>query len=256
MRSNNSILHIENYIIFGNINSRMAELDNIISEMKISYPEKFEGKIESFVFEFRYVEPFDKNFNELKRLQGIAAENAGRKNEFRGYVVIDLDRWLTHRNEEYFNIALLFLIDMSDCWKYIFLVDDKNLKVAKELVGKVMSFFIRNNITCKVIEENKRLSDMEQVNKICKEQGITYSSLVCEFLQNLINNHFSEVIISSLITEISWYYGKRINMDIIRTFLTSTNSSLRFMVPQKEFDKLILCIEQQKEKENEEKKAI
>lgn len=114
MGINKVIFYPENYILLGSSDAQKAHADIIISEMKNSHPEKFEGNKDSFSFELRYAAPFDKGFQELKRLQGAAAEAAGRRNEFKGYIVIDMNSWLAHHDEEYLNKALLFLIDMSE----------------------------------------------------------------------------------------------------------------------------------------------
>lgn len=108
---NNSVKNCsENYIFLGVVSHLVADADNIISKMKISNPEKFEGNRDYFSFEFRYTAPFDKDFHELKRLQGTASEVAGRRNEFKGYIVIDMSNWLTHHDEDYLNKALLFRV--------------------------------------------------------------------------------------------------------------------------------------------------
>lgn len=115
-----------NHIIIGNPMCCGAYAQNVISAIKINRPELFEGVKDYFTFDLRYTAPFNK-FLELKRLQGTAAQAAGRRSEFCGYIIMDLSSWLSHQDEEYFNIALFYLIDKNDCWKYIFLVDARLL---------------------------------------------------------------------------------------------------------------------------------
>ena len=88
MRINTLNNYPENCIFLGNPDTQAADAKLLISQMKVLCPEKFEGNRDSFSFELRYTAPFDKGFNELKRLQGTAAEAAGRRNEFKGYIVI------------------------------------------------------------------------------------------------------------------------------------------------------------------------
>lgn len=109
----------ENIILLGNYDSQTAYVHSIIAEQKTHHPEKFEGNKDWFDFELRYIAPFDKNFCELKRLQGTAAEAAGRRAEFKGYIVINLNEWITHHEDDYLKRALLFLTDMNDCWRYL-----------------------------------------------------------------------------------------------------------------------------------------
>lgn len=101
-----------NHIIIGNPMCCGAYAQNAISAIKISHPERFEGVKDYFTFDLRYTAPFNK-FLELKRLQGTAAQAAGRRSEFCGYIIMDLSSWLNHQDEEYFNIALFYLIDRN-----------------------------------------------------------------------------------------------------------------------------------------------
>lgn len=74
-----------------------AYAQNAISAIKISHPERFEGVKDYFTFDLRYTAPFNK-FLELKRLQGTAAQAAGRRSEFCGYIIMDLSSWLNHQD--------------------------------------------------------------------------------------------------------------------------------------------------------------
>lgn len=254
---NNSVKNCsENYIFLGVVSHLVADADNIISKMKISNPEKFEGNRDYFSFEFRYTAPFDKDFHELKRLQGTASEVAGRRNEFKGYIVIDMSNWLTHHDEDYLNKALLFLIDMSDCWKYIFLVDNQNSKAAKELVGKILSVFFHDHIPCRVKEKIENESMKGRVAAICKAQGVMCSPQVKEFLYELLKQGFSENIVSALLSEMSWTIGKKINTEIFGDFITNQESGIRYMLTQKEHNRILTMIEKRKESECGEKEAV
>ena len=48
-----------------------------------------------------------KNFTELKRLQGLAAKYAGRRNEFQGYIIINFNSYLNHFDDCYFKLLFL-----------------------------------------------------------------------------------------------------------------------------------------------------
>ena len=91
IRNNNSFIS-ENYILLGTPLTRQSDIESIIHNAKIQHPEQFAGKKDFFAFELRYTESFDKNFTELKRLQGTAAEAAGRRDEFRGYIGIQSEQ--------------------------------------------------------------------------------------------------------------------------------------------------------------------
>lgn len=247
MRINTLNNYPENCIFLGNPDTQAADAKLLISQMKVLCPEKFEGNRDSFSFELRYTAPFDKGFNELKRLQGTAAEAAGRRNEFKGYIVLDMNSWLTHHDEEYLNKALLFLIDMSDCWKYIFLVNNQNSKAARELVGRILSVFFRGHILCKVREEPKKCSYRERVNALCKEEGVVCSTFVKEFLQELLEMEFDETIVSALLSEISRSAGKKISRNAIVNFGNNRESAIRYMMTPKEYERLLTSVQKRKE---------
>lgn len=237
IHNNNSFIS-ENYILLGTPLTRQSDIESIIHNAKIQHPEQFAGKKDSFAFELRYTESFDKNFAELKRLQGTAAEAAGRRDEFRGYIVINLSSYLNHHEEEYLKKFILFLIDMSDCWKYIFTVDDQNARSARELVGKVLESFFHDNLRCSVSEKKEKTSVGDFVSEICKERGITCTLQVKRILCCMLEQNFSSELITALLTEISWHSDKCINKDMLEIFLSGQDSAIRYMLTQKEFNRL------------------
>lgn len=247
MGINKAISYPENYILLGSSDTQKAHADVIISEMKNSRPEKFEGNKDSFSFELRYAAPFDKGFQELKRLQGVAAEAAGRRNEFKGYIVIDMNGWLTHHEEEYLNKALLFLIDMSEYWNYIFLIDNQNAKAARELVGKVLSVFYCDNIPCMVKEEKVQASVKSRVSAICKAQGVMCSPPVKEFFQELLEQGVNDNVVAALLSEMVWSFGKKLSMNSIADFVTNKESVIRYMLAQKEYNRFLAIVDKRKE---------
>lgn len=256
MGINNVNNYPENYILLGTTGAMPTNADILISEMKRAHPEKFEGNKDYFTFELRYAAPFDKRFHELKRLQGTASEVAGRRSDFKGYIVIDMSSWLTHHGEEYLNKALLFLVDMSECWKYIFLVDNRNAKAARELVGKILSVFFCDCIPCVVKETNMKHSIKSRVNDLCKAQGVTCSSQVKDFLQELMELEFSETVVTALLTEMSWSTGKKISVDTLVNFPDSYCSTVSYMLTQKDYNRLLAMIDKRRENWYGEKETV
>ena len=256
MGINNANNYPENFILLGTTSAMTTDADILISEVKKSCPEKFEGTKDYFTFELRYAAPFDKGFQELKRLQGTASEAAGRRSDFKGYIVIDMSAWLTHQNEEYLNKALLFLADMRECWKYIFLVDNQNAKAARELVSKILSIFYCDHIPCMVKENSVKYSFKSRVNDLCKAQGVICSSQVKEVFQELMELEFSESIIAALLTELSWNVGKKISADTLVNFADNRNSAVGYMLTQKDYNCLLAVIDKRKESWYGEKEAV
>ncbi len=256
MGINNINNYPENFILLGTTCAIPPDAYILISEMKSSHPEKFEGNKDYVIFELRYAAPFDKSFHELKRLQGTASEAAGRRSEFKGYIVIDMSSWLTHHNEEYLNKALLFLVDMSEYWKYIFLVDNQNTKAARELASKILSVFFYDHIPCVVKENTDKYSFKRRVNDFCKAQGIICSSEVKEFLQELMELEFSESVITALLTEMSWSTGKKICVDTLVNLVDSHCSTVGYMLTKKDYNRLLAIINKRKENWYGEKEAV
>jgi hypothetical protein len=244
MKPNNNFSP-EHYILLGSLRAGQADAELIISRAKAQAPEKFEGNVDRINFEFRYVPPFEKDFHELKRLQGIAAEAAGRRNEFKGYILIDVSEWLTHQNEDYLNKALLFLIDMSDWWKYIFFVDGKNSKAAKELVGEILSVFFHDNIPCAVKETTAERPGHTDVNILCTEHGVICSPSVKKLFQELLKQGLSESVVSALLCELSWKnLGHEISMHTLIGCLMSQDLVTRYMMTEKEYGRLVTYIKE------------
>ena len=144
----------QNFILLTTAENKYQAVDEIVNEAVLTVPEKFNGRRKSFPFELRYVPPFDKNFRELKRLQGTAAEMAGSE-------------YIKHQFEVYFEIAVKFFHDMNEYWKFIFVVDNSNQKSALDLVSRVL--FILDDVPCRVIElkQEERLTNMQYVEEIC-----------------------------------------------------------------------------------------
>lgn len=246
----------ENNILLGNYDLQIFYVHSIISEEKTHHPEKFEGNKDFFDFELRYIAPFDKNFCELKRLQGTAAEAAGRRAEFKGYIVINLNEWITHHEDDYLNKALHFLADMNDYWKYIFLINDMNVKAAKELVGKVLEIFFMNHILCKVKECSSGSSVKSLANAVCNELSVSCALPVKETIEEMLIMGFDKAVVSALLSEISWYQGKKISMDAFCSYISEHEPSVSYMLPQKEYCRLMSIIEHRKESWYGEKEAV
>lgn len=242
----------ENYVLLGKPYEQQESIQCIVDEYKNKHSDFFEGERDSFVFELRYTEPFEKQFTELKRLQGLAAECAGRRNEFKGYIIINLSSYLSHADNHYFKIILYFLLDMNDRWKYIFLIDNKNQKSANELVSKVLNFFVSDSIPCKVIEERKEKEKIKIVNSICAAKEISCSDDVKSLFVELLNHDFKEEVVSQLITSISWYSHKCINMTLIDRLISDPDSLIHYMLSKNEIDKLCHLFELRKEEEKHE----
>lgn len=246
----------ENYILLGNPDFHRSYGNFLVSEAQARFPECFEGNEKSFPFELRYVAPFDKEFYELKRLQGMAAEVAGRRDAFRGYIVIDLSNYLTHSNEHYLEITLRFLIDMNDCWKYIFLVSNKDSKAARELVGKVLTI-VMHDISVEVKAEDEDVSFRNRINDICKKNGITCSTSAKNLILNLVEQErFNEDTISILLEDIARHDKNRLSLNTFTAYISKEEPPVKYLLSAKEYSRLISVVKQRKEEWYGEKEAV
>lgn len=259
MKHNNTKSYRENIIFMGHSNALREHAEMIVSKAKENHPEYFEGNCDSFYFDLRYVAPFDSNFNELKRLQGTAAEAAGRRDEFRGYICLNLSAYVAHEREDFFNKAVYFLADMSDEWKYIFFVDVDHAKYkpARDLVAHVLNIFLCANIPCQVIEAEEKEPFRNIVKSVCTEQNAdfdpTVEALLCDLMTQGICN---ERIISALIRDANWNYGSRISVGMLFDFLSNRDSVLKYMLTEKEYNRLIGFVEKWREHDHGEKEAV
>lgn len=243
----------ENFILLGSAGRLKEQAEDIVSEAVECFPERFEGLEPCFEFEMRYTPPFEKNFHELKRLQCIAAKTAGRRDEFRGYIVIDLSSYVAHEKEPYLEVTLRFLSDMSDWWKYIFLVDDSNAKASKELVRTMLGILLCD-IPCDVIENREISTACEIVDHICVAQDVTCTRPVKEFLQEVLSvEKVSGDILSALLRDVSAYFGSQVNLRTLEEYFSKKESLIKYMLERKQYEQFMDAFEHKREGSDEEK---
>ncbi len=244
----------KNFILLGpNVNELEEEAALIIKEAASRFPCEFSGKRHSFPFELRYVPPFDKAFNELKRLQGTAAVNAGYKDTFKGYIVVDLSAYLKHTDEDYFDIAMKFLYDQNEPWKYIFTVDGGQAKASLELVRKVLSI-----LPCAVIEK-ENVTEADYIKKVCQTHNITLSRGAERFFIDMLkgNGQLRDVV-DAVIYELSCrniQYPK-VPMSALLNYFSDNTSAVKYMLSGEQYSKVRATLEQLSREEDELGKKI
>lgn len=248
----------QNFILLHSPEHQHEKADQIVQEAFSLFPDLFNGNRKLFPFELRYVPPFDKTFNELKRLQGAAAEEAKFRDEYRGYIAVDLSAYLKHETEKYFEIAIKFFHDMNDCWKFIFLVDNRNKAAAMDLVRKILC--ILDDVSCGVIEEeaDRVPTDEKWIRNACKEYGVTCSLSVFAFLQKVLNHkEYSRQLVPVLLREVSVEYGAEciIGVDTIKAYFSKGVPVIKYMLSSKLYDGLVAILEEVNE-EAEYEKAV
>ena len=245
-----------NYILIGSKEYLKEQAVETARKEATLFPDYFEGEEPFFIFELRYHAPFDKDFKELKRLQGTAARSAGRRDEFRGYAIIDLNDYLTHEKERYFEMTMYFLADMSDYWKYIFLVDNTNDRATKLLVSKALGILLQS-FFCEIRETSLASPAKRSVDVICREQGIECSDQVREFLQKVWDVEKDGTnIVDVLLREVSVYLGPNIEMHELLSFCQSNSMVVKYMLSDKQQGSFMRMLEHNKEGRQEGRDAV
>lgn len=114
--------------------------------------------IEQFSVYYRmpYIPIFEKDFNELKKLQ-VAIREKDFYEENNIVVAIDFTEWIGHENDSYFISTIRFLHDHKDKWKYLFVLNEPHFeRMLKEiqhyLTGEV---FIAADHRNKIVKEER-----------------------------------------------------------------------------------------------------
>ena len=91
-----------------------------------------------------------------------------------------------------------------------------NMKASRELTGKILEIFFLNHIICKVKECSSGSSVKSLANTVCKELGVICASSVKETIEEMLPQGFDKTIVSALLSEVSWYQGKKIGSTSIQ----------------------------------------
>lgn len=216
-----------------------TESDSILHEALRLYPERFQGETPCFSFELRYAAPYDKDFKELKRLQGTAATYAGRRSTFKGFIIIDVSEYLLHVDHEpFFKMFLDYLYDQSDDWKYIFCVNNRNSKAGISMVRKLLSI-----PKAAVIEQAKSslVYDKHFLTQVCQENHLSCSRSVLRFFEeSLYTGICDRDAVSVIIQEIAGTHGtkQKVSFASLNEYVSSSPVSMKYMISKKNWSKL------------------
>ncbi len=221
----------KNFILMGNDLPEQRKLAEFIAmEAATMFPEEFKGTRRAFPFELRYAAPFEKDFYELKRLQGTAAVTAGYRNEYLGYVIIDVSEYVCHENEAYFDIALKYMYDRNDCWKYVFIISHGNAKASQEMVKKILSI-----LHCGVIETKASAdtANLRFVREMFGRNGRRCSVEAEELLVSALNSGaLPRDYAESVITDIFGKYAKgdEIDKPKLSEYFCAENTVVKYLL--------------------------
>jgi len=234
-----NIPNYKNFILLGTqLDELKRKAHAIVSEAEQKCNCIFNGETAAFEFNLRYTPPFEKNFRELMRLQGVAAENARFKDEYRGYIIIDVCEFLKHEAEPYFQIAIRYLHDENDNWRYIFIVDKANEKAAKDLTRVILEY-----IKCtKVIDDENILDENRDfLIRVCKDVDLRMENDALGLFENLFEyENVNRNVIESIIFDLSTVYKKqKISIDVLKGYFESDKTLAQYIITNNTLAKVV-----------------
>lgn len=246
----------KNFILLGsNVEDLECKASDIVAEANKLFPKSFCGERPVFPFEFRYVPPFEKSYGELKRLQGTVANNAGRRCEYCGYILIDMNSYIKHESENYFDVTIKFLADNNDRWNYIFIVDSIHLKASMALVQKILMY-----IHCKVIVDNEKGTNVEKrfIKQIIDDCDLECTRTVSDFLVDaILQKKMSREVAKTIIIDIASKRSEAfpVDMNTLAEYFSEETPTAKYMLSEGQFDEIVMmCIkENRKGKRDDEK---
>lgn len=226
-----------------------SEPSAIVKEALATFPDFFLGNCPMFKFELRYIPPYERDFRELKRLQGTAAQNAGYREGFCGYIIIDVNEYLEHEKDRYFDISLKFLYDLGDTWRYIFLINNKNRRAARALAGKILSI-----LPCYIEEQVISNISYHKVflRNTCSMNHLTLSHTAQQFIEScMADDILSREVISNTIPDLGvfCYPQQNIGINHVLDYFDSSPLILQYTLSEAQWETLLLKVQSQRKKE-------
>ncbi|MDY5001845.1 MAG: hypothetical protein SO122_05230 [Eubacteriales bacterium] len=174
---------VRNYLL---VNACTSEkLQGIADEAREALPDCFDGECPVFRFCFRYYAPYEKAFNELRRIRFEARNHTRFKEEYNGYIAVDVSEWIGHEEEFYFDIFLKFLSDQKDHWRYIFYTEDTCVRETRKLAELLFGYF-----TVVPIVNEPALEPGSSIKEALKEKDILISNETSVLLEELCERRF------------------------------------------------------------------
>ena len=127
-----------------------------------------EARLMVFLGERKYVEfrleycPEHENFTELNRFINKLSEMAGFRNDFRGIVCIELDEWLEHFKEKYFNVFIEYLEENCDNWLIVFSVNS-SVENEEELFSYLSMYFRMDKVKLSIPSAEEYMGHLGEV---------------------------------------------------------------------------------------------
>lgn len=207
----NNLFYPQNFFIRTEAYTDIDSITKEISEKASALaPECFDAQTKYFIYKLQYQPPYVKvsDFCEIKSLQVEAISKVRFKDEYNGYIGLDISEWIGHCEEEHFINCVLALQKMSPHWKYVFFADstlnDDDIKKTVDL--------IKSEIWTKELDADSFFSH-KIADKLSKELKEKHNIKLALSSQKIIkdifksDNEISSKTISNIATDISMYFG-------------------------------------------------
>lgn len=245
----------KNFILLGVDRDKIsASIDAIVKEAKKKFVGEFTSECDIFPFQLRYSAPYER-FGELKRLQFEVRNHARFQSDYLGYIAIDLNDFLTHEEEPYFDITLKFLSDQEEeGWKYIFHLDHTNQRHAKAMIKKILSLLRCGIHAVHAPVEGFTLENWAERMK--EKHAITFSVDARSEIEPLFRlKSFDREVGDVLMEELAMMYGE--NRTVIQyemdSYFSSPSSSIGYLLAESDFELFMKLRSIKKEEQKHEK---
>lgn len=245
----NASFYPKNFILLGTDRDKLTERVSLISnEANKRFASEFTGECLHFPFQLRYSAPYER-FSELKRMQVEARNHVRFKSDYCGYIVLELNDFLSHEEEDYFDITVKFLHDQMEVgWKYIFIVDNTNQRSASLMIKKILSF-----LRCKVEVVNEPVLNNSLdgwVSQMSEKHSVTLSIDAKSELEPLFKlKSFDKNVGEVLMDELVMMYGEKrvLIQSEVSSYLSSQLSSIKYMVAENDYELFMSSRDNKKE---------
>lgn len=235
-------ISLTNYILIGN---NIGGLWNLARKKTRDayemYPDFFNTESPYIANTMKYVPPFEKDFRELKILQGVAAETAQFYNEYRGYIILDLSEWLLHESDYYLEVSMKFFRDMADNWGYIFILCDTAQRNFKNMIELIASYLCDLPCSYEMVWKEQALRNT--LDEMLSEKGSACSEKVKRVIESITKDKvIPQKYLENMICEISQKTGV-IRLSSLHQYLETPDTFLRMVCTQSEIDTLIAYVQ-------------
>lgn len=253
MNRNKPEIRLTNYILTGSDRKDVwAKAEEIVQEAKITQPECFNTDTAAIRYEMKYVPPFERNFDHLKKIQVDTSRAAPLFYEYNGYMIIDLTKYIGHETEDYFDTSLKFFSDMTDYWAYVFVINKEKL-FCRTMIEKIANLFVDTHLVslnCGFEKENK--TELEKILYDCQ----TTTSEACKHVLQHILDHLilTEDQMAIMIRDLLNKYTS-LTLRTVEFYLCTSINLIRAIIPADRYEKLVTAVKE-KGNEHEQKTTI